>query len=52
MGKGPRWFFTMIRTNEKCLQLDQLIPSLLFVGNIFPHVTKPYDGCYQEAWPL
>ena len=48
-GNGAIWANTNI-TFESC-DTDWLY-TLLFVGNIFPNEMKPYEGCFQQAFPL
>jgi peptidoglycan/LPS O-acetylase OafA/YrhL len=49
VGTGPIWHTTNM--NMQTCETTWL-PTLLFVGNLFPVEMKPYEGCYQQAWPL
>uniref|UniRef100_A0A7S3IWR1 Acyltransferase 3 domain-containing protein n=1 Tax=Strombidium inclinatum TaxID=197538 RepID=A0A7S3IWR1_9SPIT len=49
LASGPIWNFTDIDF-ETCK--EQWLPTLFFMGNLIPKEMKPYEGCYQFAWPL
>jgi len=49
VGQGPLWHITDASFDE-CK--DTWMYTALFVGNIWPSEVKPYEGCYQYAWPL
>lgn len=49
LGQGPIYANTNI-TFMDCK--DNWVYTALFVGNIWPMDMPPYQGCYQQAFPL